>query len=147
MGPTSSRRASSAAGSASDSATAGVPLQITFRHLDHSPALESRIRVQVGRLEKFHARITHCRVIVASPPAHRRHGALYDFHIEIGLPDEVIAVRHARSAAPAHQDPFVALRDAFRAARRKLEDYRRTRRGEIKSHSRAPRVRRRSGRS
>jgi ribosome-associated translation inhibitor RaiA len=123
-----------------------VPLQITFRHLDHSPALESRIRALVARLEKFHARITHCRVIVGSPPGHRRHGAVYDFHIEIGLPDEVIAVRHARAAAPAHQDPFVALRDAFRAARRKLEDYRRTRRGEIKSHSRAPRVRRTGGR-
>ena len=120
-----------------------LPLQITFRHMDPSPALERRIRALVARLEKFDARITHCHVIIAPPPRHRRHGAQYDFHIGIGLPDRVIAVRPARSGAPAHEDPFVALRDAFRAARRKLEDYRRTRRGDIKSHSQPPRVRRR----
>lgn len=143
MSPNSRRRTSAVAvGTAS-----GLPLQITFRHLDHSAALESRIRSLVSRLEKFDARITHCHVIVASPPRHHRHGALYDFHIDIGLPDQVIAVRRARSGAAGHQDPFVALRDAFRAVRRKLEDYRRTRRGEIKSHSRPPRVRRRTSRA
>jgi len=123
---------------------AGLPLQITFRHMDASPALATRIRALVLRLAKFDARITHCHVIVAPPPRHRRHGALYDFHIDIGLPEQVIAVRRARSGAPAHEDPFVALRDAFRAARRKLEDYRRTRRGAIKNHSQPPRVRRRT---
>lgn len=121
-----------------------LPLQITFRRMDPSPALASRIRTLVSRLEKLHAHITHCHVIVAPPPRHRRHGALYDFHIDIGLPERVIAVRRARVGEPAHEDPFVALRDAFRAARRKLEDYRRTRRGEIKSHSQPPRVRRRT---
>ncbi|MBV8145934.1 MAG: ribosome-associated translation inhibitor RaiA [Gammaproteobacteria bacterium] len=128
---------------AADATASGMPLQITFRHMDHSPALESRIRVLVARLEKFDAHITHCHVIIAPPPRHHRHGALYDFHIDIGLPEKVIAVRHARSGAAGHEDPFVALRDAFRAVRRKLEDYRRTRRGEIKSHSQ-PRVRRRT---
>jgi ribosome-associated translation inhibitor RaiA len=128
------------------SAELGLPLQITFRHMDHSPALERRIRTLVSRLEKFEARITHCHVIVAPPPHHHRRGSRYDFHIGIGLPDQLIAVRHARSEAPAHEDPFVALRDAFRAARRKLEEYRRTRRGDIKSHSQPPRVRRRSAR-
>jgi len=126
------------------SATAGLPLQITFRHMEPSPALAARIRALVSRLEKFEARISHCHVIVAAPPRHRRHGALYDFHIDIGLPDKVIAVRRARSGTPAHEDPYVALRDTFRAARRKLEDYRRTRRGDIKSHSQPPRARRRS---
>ena len=121
---------------------AALPLQITFRHMDPSPALAARIRALVARLGKFDARISHCHVIVAPPPRHHRHGALYDFHIDIALPDKVIAVRRARSGTPAHEDPYVALRDAFRAARRKLEDYRRTRRGEIKSHSQPPRARR-----
>jgi len=125
-------------------AAAQLPLRITFRHMDASPALATRIRALVSRLEKFDARITHCHVIVAPPPRHRRHGALYDFHIDIGLPDRVIAVRRAHSGAAAHEDPFVALRDAFRAARRKLEDYRRTRRGDIKRHSQPPRARRRA---
>jgi hypothetical protein len=137
----SSRRRRSADGGRAD---VSLPLQITFRRMDPSPALASRIRMLVSRLEKLHAHITHCHVIVAPPPRHRRHGALYDFHIDIGLPERVIAVRRARAGEPTHEDPFVALRDAFRAARRKLEDYRHTRRGDIKSHSQPPRVRRRT---
>jgi hypothetical protein len=137
----SSRRRRSADGSR---ASVSLPLQITFRRMDPSPALASRIRTLVSRLEKLHAHITHCHVIVAPPPRHRRHGALYDFHIDIGLPERVIAVRRAGAGEPAHEDPFVALRDAFRAARRKLEDYRHTRRGDIKSHSQPPRVRQRT---
>ena len=132
------------AGSALSGVAVGLPLQITFRHMEPSAALADRIRTLVSRLEKFDARITHCHVIVAPPPRHKRHGALYDFHIDIALPDQVIAVRRAHSGAPTHEDPYVALRDAFRAARRKLEDYRRTRRGDIKSHSQPPRTRRRS---
>jgi len=122
----------------------GLPLQITFRHMEPSLALADRIRTLVSRLEKFDARITHCHVIVTPPPRHRRRGALYDLHIDIALPEQVIAVRHAHAGAAAHADPYVALRDAFRAARRKLEDYRRTRRGDIKNHSQPPRVRRRT---
>ncbi len=133
-----------AAKQAATTLTSGLPLQITFRHMDPSPALAGRIRTLVARLEKLDAQITHCHIIVAPPPRHHRRGALYDFHIEIGLPDQTIAVRRARSGTPAHEDPYVALRDAFRAARRKLEDYRRTRRGEIKRHSAPPRARRRA---
>jgi len=117
-----------------------LPLQITFRRMTPSAALASRIRTLVSRLEKLEQRIIHCHVIVAPPARHHRHGSPYDFHIDIALPEKVIAVRHARCGAAAHVDPYVALRDAFRAARRKLEDYRRTRRGDIKSHSQ-PRVR------
>lgn len=46
----------------------------------------------------------------------------------------LIAIRHAHPADHAHEDPFVALRDAFRAARRRLEDYERKRR-DVKRHS------------
>lgn len=66
-------------------------------------------------------------------PAHHRHqGFLYDFTIDITLPGEEIAIRHAHPAAHAHEDPYLALRDAFRAARRRLEDYERKRRHDVK---------------
>lgn len=114
-----------------------LPLQITFRHMDPSPALEERIRALASRLDKFSGQITGCHVIV-EPPAHHKHkGFLYDFRIDITLPGAEIAIRHAHPADHAHEDPYVALRDAFRAARRKLEDYERKRRGDVKSHSKA----------
>jgi len=112
-----------------------LPLQITFRHTEPSAALEARIRELAARLERFSANIMRCHVIV-EPPAHHQHqGFLYDFRIDITLPDEEIAIRHAHPADHAHEDPYVALRDAFRAARRRLEDYERKRRGDVKRHS------------
>lgn len=112
-----------------------LPLQITFRHMDPSPALEARIRELASRLERFSQQIVRCHVILEPAAHHQRQGFLYDFRIDITLPDEEIAIRHAHPADHAHEDPYVALRDAFRAARRKLEDYERIRRHDIKSHS------------
>lgn len=111
-----------------------LPLQITFRHMDPSPALEARIRALAARLDKFSEQIIRCQVIV-EPSAHHKHkGFLYDFRIDITVPDAEIAIRHTHPADHAHENPYVALRDAFRAARRKLEDYERKRRGDVKSH-------------
>jgi ribosome-associated translation inhibitor RaiA len=112
-----------------------VPLQITFRQLAPSPALTRRIQGLAARLERFSRHIMRCHVIVAPPPRHRRHGSLFAFHIDITLPDRGIAIRRAHPADHAHEDPYVALRDAFSAARRRLENYERTRRGDLKRHS------------
>ena len=111
-----------------------LPLQITFRHMDPSPALQTRIRDLASRLDKFSEHIMRCHVIVEPLSHHQHQGALYDFRIDIMLPDEEIAIRRASPADHSHEDPYVALRDAFRAARRKLEDYERKRRGDVKSH-------------
>lgn len=112
-----------------------LPLQITFRHMSPSPALEARIRELASRFDRFSEHIRSCHVIV-EPPAHHQHqGFLYDFRIHIALRDQEIAIRHAHPADHAHEDPYVALRDAFRAARRKLEDYERKRRRDVKAHS------------
>jgi len=111
-----------------------IPLQITFRHMEPSAALEARIRQLASRLDKFSEQIMRCHVIV-QPLSHRPHqGALYDFRIDITVPDEEIAIRRAHAADHAHESPYVALRDAFRAARRKLEDYERRRRLDVKTH-------------
>ena len=112
-----------------------LPLQITFRHMDPSPALEARIRELASRLDKFSGQIMRCHVIV-EPPAHHQHqGFLYDFRIDITVPGEEIAIRHSHPEDHAHEDPYVALRDAFRAARRKLEDYERIHRHDVKTHT------------
>lgn len=112
-----------------------LPLQITFRHAEPSAALEARIRKLAARLEKFSPQIMRCHVIVEPTPHHQRQGGLHDFHIDITLPDAEIAIHRAHPADQGHVDPYVALRDAFRAARRKLEDYERKRRHDVKTHA------------
>lgn len=110
-----------------------LPLQITFRHMDPSPALEARIRELASRLDRFSEHIMRCHVTVQPPPHHKQQGVLHDIRIDITLPEEQISIRHAHPVDHAHEDPYVALRDAFRAARRKLEDYERIRRGDVKT--------------
>jgi cold shock CspA family protein/ribosome-associated translation inhibitor RaiA len=111
-----------------------LPLHITFRHMDPSPALEARIGELAERLDKFSAQIMHCHVIVEGPPKHQQQGGLYEVRIDFTVPDREIAIRRSHPIRHSHEDPYVALRDAFRAARRKLEDYERERRPPAKTH-------------
>lgn len=112
-----------------------LPLQITFRHMDPSPALEARIRQRAEELEQFFDRLTSCRVVIDC--RHRRHqqGNLFDVAIDFTLPGREIVVRNERGTNHAHEDAHIAVRDAFDAARRRLEDCALGRRGEVKSHA------------
>jgi ribosome-associated translation inhibitor RaiA len=113
-----------------------APLQITFRNMESSPALATRIRQLTGRLKKFSDQITRCQVVIEAPH-HQRHeqGALFKCRVELGVPGREIVIDSTHTNDPAHQDAHVAVRDAFRAARRQLQDYEKIRRQEVKRHS------------
>lgn len=107
-----------------------VPLQITVRGMDHSSALDARIREKTVELERFHPRITSCRVTVEESGEHHRQGRHFDVHIDVRAPGhaEIVANRQH------DEDVYVALRDAFGAITRQLEDVVREQRGDIKLH-------------
>ncbi len=95
------------------------PVQITFRHMEHSPGLETRIRELMLRLEKFSSHILRCHVVVGPPPQHSRQGAPCEFRVEITVPDEEIVIDRLHPLDQSHQDPYVELRELFQAARRR----------------------------
>ncbi len=97
-----------------------VPLQITFRNMDPSPALSDRIRERAEGLGELTDRVTSCRVVVEAPHRHKRQGGLFHVRIDLRLPGESIVVSADPSAAHEHEDAYVAVRDAFDAARRQL---------------------------
>jgi ribosome-associated translation inhibitor RaiA len=109
-----------------------TPLQITFHDVDHSPALEQAIRERAGRLERFSPRILACRVAVETPHRRRTKGNHFRVRLSVSVPGEEIIVGRDPAQHAAHEDPHVAVRDAFRAARRRLEDYEQVRRGQVK---------------
>ena len=100
-----------------------VPLHIAFHGIDPSPALEQRIREQVSKLEQFFDRITACDVAVELPHNHHRHGKQWHVRITLAVPGQDIVVSRDPGRDEDHEDPYVAVRDAFLAARRQLEDY------------------------
>ena len=100
-----------------------TPLRITFRHLQPSAAVESRVREYVERLERFHQRITSCQVIVEAPAAHRHKGAPFNVKISLSVPGAEINVHSERMVDTAHADVYVALHDAFDIVKRCLQDH------------------------
>lgn len=105
-----------------------TPLQITFRGMDPSPAIEDAVRERVARLEHFNGRIIRCHVTADVPHRRQAKGNLFAVRIEIATPTREIAVTRDPSADHTHEDFKVVLRDAFDAAVRQLEDEVRRRR-------------------
>jgi ribosomal subunit interface protein len=108
-----------------------IPLQITIRDIEHSEALEARIRSKAAKLDEFFSHIISCRVVVELPHKHHHQGKQFNVRIDIGVPGSEILVNRDHA-----EDVYVALRDAFDAAKRQLEDYARKVRGDVKTHAR-----------
>lgn len=113
--------------------------QIVFEGFSSSDAVKARIHGEIAKLERFFGRITACRVVVGKPQNRHRQGDLYSAAVHLTLPSgkEIIASRNPPSDH-AHEDLYVALRDAFKAARRQLQDEARKLRGQIKHHEGQP---------
>jgi cold shock CspA family protein len=114
------------------------PLQITFRNLPPSEAIEAKVRQQVDKLEELCDRIQSCRVVIDAPHKHHHKGNLYQVTIDLSVPNEEIVVNRDPSADQAHQDCYVAVRDAFNAAKRQLKTYVDRQRRHVKTHEAPP---------
>jgi len=108
---------------------------IAFEGIDPSDAINARVVSEIGKLERLFGRITACRVIISKPQKRHRRGDLYAVSVHLTLPDGKDL--HADRNPPkdhAHEDVYVAIRDAFSAARRQLQDEVRILRGKVKHH-------------
>ena len=130
-----------------------------------SPTVEAHIRERAGKLDDFYDRIMGCRVTVEAPHRHHRKGKRYRVRIDVTVPGGELVINRApkrirepdleQPKAPfherienhepgkqaAHEDIYVAIRDAFDAARRKLQDYARRQRGQVKIREGPPQAR------
>jgi ribosomal subunit interface protein len=116
-----------------------IPVQITVRNMPHSEALDEHIGIKAAKLEQYFSPIISCRVVVEAPHKHHHQGRQFVLRLDIKVPGHEIVVNHEHD-----EDVYVALRDAFDAAKRRLEDYARIRRGETRMRQ-AGAGRRRSG--
>ena len=130
-----------------------LPVQTTFQNMDHSEAVVTRVQKEADKLDKYFDRITSCRVVVEAPHAHHRRGDSFRVRIELGVPGKELIVAHEpavkheeekrrhqhQEVGGPHQDVYVAIRDAFKAMQRQLQDYVQCLRQEVKTHhSRMP---------
>ena len=104
------------------------PVQVVFHGVERSGAVEEHVRDMVAKLERLHPQVTGCRVTIGLPHQHQRQGKLFDVHVELGVPGKELVVNRALG----QEDMYAALRDAFDAAKRQLDDHARAQRGEVK---------------
>lgn len=107
-----------------------TPLQITTRDIPHSEALDEHIRQKAAKLETLYPNIMGCRVVVEVPHKHKQQGRQFNVRLDITVPGGELVVNRE-----ADDDVYVALRDAFDAAKRQVEDYGRRQRGDVKMHA------------
>jgi ribosomal subunit interface protein len=110
-----------------------VQLQITVREMPHSEALEAEIRRKAAGLERVYPRITGIRATVEAPHHHRQRGNYFTIRLDITVPGCEILVNRDHA-----EDVYVAVRDAFQAARRQLIEHAQRGQNADKSHRRVP---------
>jgi len=116
-----------------------VPLQIAFEHIGPSQPIEARVRSEAEKLEEFYDRITSARVVIGLPQHRHQKGDTYRVRIHLtipGAPD--IVINRDPAVTGVHEDAYVTIRDAFKAARRQLQDLVRERQGQVKVHEEQP---------
>jgi hypothetical protein len=132
--------------------TMTLPLQITFRNMKHSTKVEDWIRAEAEKLETFYHHIIGCRVAIEVPHRHHKKGKPLHIRIDLTLPGKEIVVKrepvavhrtpvnrvdvpssHALSNPP-NADLQLVIHDAFKSAGRRVQDFARRRRGEVKKH-------------
>ena len=114
------------------------PLQITARNFTLNAAVEAEIRAKAARLERYykHERIGGCHVIVEGAVGHHHRGGPFKVRIDLRLPGGQLSVDRQ-----SEDDLAVAIREAFDAARRELQDYARKQRGDVKTVQAPPHAR------
>jgi cold shock CspA family protein/ribosome-associated translation inhibitor RaiA len=135
------------------------PIQITFRNMEPSTTVEGWIREEARKLDEFHNRIMGCRVVVELPNRRHRWGNLHHVRIDLTVPGgelvvkrepslhtsiqqsrEQRVVKHMELNVP-HRELRQAIDDAFKAMGRRLQDYARRHRMQVKTHEPAPQAR------
>jgi cold shock CspA family protein len=109
--------------------------QVSFDDIPIDDAVRDAALEHIGQLEQLSDRITGCHVVIAQPHRHHREGRLYSIRIDLVVPGAEIVVNRDHHLDHAHEDVYVALRDSFLAARRRLEDHVRRQRGTEKAHA------------
>lgn len=133
-----------------------LPMQITFRNMESSENVKDWIKAEAGKLETFYQPIMGCRVAVEVPHRHRKRGAAYGVRIDLTLPGGEIVVKRAPTLAhrlrqvretavtkdreldAPRKNLRLAINQAFEAASRRLQDYARRQRREVKRHEPLP---------
>jgi putative sigma-54 modulation protein len=114
---------------------------IHFHGLEKSDTIEAKVRDKVAKLHRHFDRMSACRVVLEAPQRNAAKAKQFRVKIEISVPNSAgIVISHDREGASANEDLPLAIRDAFEAATRRVDELgdRRANRGRAESSRRRP---------
>lgn len=130
-----------------------VPPTVTFRGVRRSAAMVDAVTRRIAGLERYHRRITACRVLVEFGEARHESGNRYHVRIDLSVPGGEIVVgaqpslrravlaagrdRTTKSDETGGNEKYLktALQRTFAVAERRLQDFTRRQRGDVKVHA------------
>jgi ribosomal subunit interface protein len=113
-----------------------LPVLVTFRNIPHSDALEAYVRQRAAKLETYSNRIVACRASIETPHKHHKTGRHIRVRIQLAVPGGEVVASHTPDEDPTNEDAYAAVDEAFDRLARKLEDYVRRQRGDVKPRER-----------
>lgn len=108
-------------------------LKITSRDFDLPDWAEAEVREKAAKLERYYNDIIDCEVAIHAPVGHHQKGGPYNVRIDLQVKGAELAVSNQTA-----ENLQAAIRDAFAAAQRQLEDYSRKMQRETKRHEETP---------
>jgi ribosome-associated translation inhibitor RaiA/cold shock CspA family protein len=115
-----------------------VEPQIAFHGFEPSPSLRALIEHRISLLERYHPHVITCRVAVEMPHRRHRKGNVWHVKVNVSIPGRDIAIQREAEIGRRHEVPEAAVRDAFDAARRRLQERARRMQGSVKVHEGQP---------
>jgi cold shock CspA family protein/ribosome-associated translation inhibitor RaiA len=124
--------------------------------MDRSEAIEEMVKEEAAHLDRYYNHIMGCRVMIEVPHRHSEEGEHYHVRVYLTVPGGEIVVKrepslHARQQdvdeeertkereiERPHKHLQVAIRETFATTRRKLQDYARRQRADVKTHETRP---------
>lgn len=112
-----------------------TPAQIEFENLAPSPQLQAAVEQHIAELEQRFGRVTAGRVVLRGPGDHHKIGGQYQISIRLALPEgREVNVGRTPKEDERYADLTFAVDDAFKRARRQLQDQTQLMRGQAKAH-------------
>jgi ribosomal subunit interface protein len=111
-----------------------IPVQVTFRNMSTSDAIEEAIREMAAKLDKFHPRIIGCRVAVEAAQHRHMKGKVFHVRFDVTVAHGELVASGGTTAPTPHENVYIALNEAFHEIRRRLEDHAQRLRSEVKRH-------------
>ena len=109
--------------------------QIVFHNIEQSTSVSDAVNKRISKLQRFCDRILAGRVVLDSPHNNQHKGKVYSVGLEIHTPSKEVRVNQEQHDNHAHEDLYVAIRDAFDAAERQLKAIHKKHRIERSHHS------------